>query len=296
MTVYYRPKLGDFWLPLPILSWEEEPLVDIDMRKIPLVAGRTLASIREDIVNITISGIIPGAPYAASVYNYGGTWTIENARTVRATMLALLGTYGLKLYRFSNRYWDSCVVSQIIFRESNRPLLYIPYTLTVQALNPTEQTDTALSDESPWYGGVDPTIVSGLEDVVPMLTSERSPYSFVFPGIAAAHASGEDAKIVPFGPASSTLTVKQIVIQATTVPGATGDTVIKAALSSINGDAGSVCSITLPEGDSTVSAYFASGISVSTSATGVGSPVYVYIESGGAHTDISGYITLQYGT
>lgn len=300
MTAYYRPKLGSAWLPLPITSWTETPTADLDARDIPLEAGRTMVSAKRGTVQISISGVVPGAPYVTDRYKVANAWTTENARTYRSAMEAtLVGAKGLNLYRWSNRYYADCAVQSMIFSEFRDGRPYIAYSIDVVAHDPVEKTDTALADSTPWIefieGGAGGT---GLEEVAPLLTGYTQNHGFMFPGLAEASAEDADAQIVAIGPPSSTLEVKQIVITSAQVVAAMAEasTVIRIAKSSINSGAGAVSVLTLAGDAAQGSAFFASGLTVDTDANGISDPIYVYIYTPGSHSDIRGYITTKYGS
>jgi len=281
---FYSPKAGEFWLPCPILRWNESPVQDIDLANIPRVDGRTLVSAKRGATSIELNGLILGAALVGGTYN-PAICNIGNAIAYKDALLAALMGTTFDLYRYSDVHYTGCILTDATFTQTDRPVRFIEYSLKIIATNPVIQTGT-LTESSPWSDAMYEIVDTSGGPTV--FGPSSQPYSIQFVGSTVATPAAGDRIFYAYGPASSYVYIKRITLNAASlVAGLSGDTIIRVGQASL-GASGSVISATLPAASLSATAAFSPGLAFATDANGVSAPIYVYVySSGGVHNDLT---------
>jgi hypothetical protein len=281
---FYAPKAGTLWLPCPILRWNESPAQDVDLANIPRVDGRTIMSAKRGATSIELNGLILGAALGGGTYN-PAQCSIANAILYKEEILTALMGKTFDLYRYSDKYYTNCVLSEATFTQTDRPVRYLEYSLKIIATNPAVQAG-ALEGSSPWSDTMHETVDAPGGPTV--FGPCSMPYSVQFVGSAVATPAAGDRIFYAYGPASSHVYVKRITLNAASlVAGLTGNTIVRVGQASL-GATGDTISATITSAQLSTTAAFSPGLAFDTDANGLSAPIYVYIYStGGLHNDLT---------
>ena len=303
MADYYRPCLktatSSVYLPLPILSWNETPVIKHGFQDVPMVGGATPLWSKDGMWKISIAGKLQALTTTGGVYTYANGFSAAGGNALKTALLSLhLSTFDL--YRWHNYGFADCVMAGLSFRESHRAFRVIDYTLEILCTSPGDNAalDT-LDDASPWetFAGSPET---GGTVIVPVDDYQISHINF--PGVIAVTSSGQDKMVIVSGPPSSSVYVIGIGVLGCSgrVPGSDGDTTIEVSTASIGAEVTGL-SVTINETQADNYAAAVGAIEVAIGADGTnqggdnaGTPLYVYAtEADGGHTDLQAYLHIS---
>lgn len=292
-TRYYRPAVKTdngagslVFLPVPIMTWIEEPTVRNEMMEVPLVGGATLLAQTAGVRRIEIRGRIWGAQWDAGTSRFlldSDLASMSNALAIRQALeAAMAGRFWL--YRWNTEHFENCFLadgSGVRVQETDKwhvPVL--EWSASILAGDPDVKTTSPISGAGWWE-----SFVGGgqTEEETATIMEDYYTLTFEFPGLAVAETADTELRATLAGPSGGSVSVVGVEIVRTSgngLGGATGSTSVTASLSSL----GSGLTATVESDE------IRSGLTEGTLSALAGDTLYVHRSlgsGGGGHTDVA---------